>query len=294
MSQVLYIRYDASAVRWASEIASSRLAARLTPPGHRHGARPNSAKLSAGCPVGVHQRAEVVEANLRGDVAGVRQTRGTAGGAPALAGHPDGRMRLLDRRHSHPGLVHAPVSALEGDLLPGPEELHQLDGLGHARHPVLPGGADGLQLRLPVPQANAQGEPSLADVVQSHSRLGDVNGVVQREQDDACQEPHVPRLRRQPAQQRDGVRPRRRIRDPVLGHRDGGKSGVPGYVADLHHLIDLLVQGTRPVRHEGAQVEPELHELPWGEVGLARVPPSLTSNPASFKRKWQRQERSTG
>ena len=156
-------------------------------------------------------------------------------------------------------LVHGPVLALVVDLLAGPELLHHLDGLGHARDPLLAVGADGLQLGVAVAQAHAEHEAALGDVVQGGHVLRHLERVVQRQQHDAGLEPHLADFGREPRQHRERLRPDGGVRHPVLRHGDGGEAAVAGDVADLHGVVDLLVQGPRGIGEERTEIDAKFH-----------------------------------
>ena len=96
-------------------------------------------------------------------------------------------MRLLHRGQAQLGVMYLPVLSIVVDLLPAPQQLHQLKRLLKPAHPVSPVGPKGGQLRYPVTYTHAKNESPVADVVQRYRLFGKVHRVVVGEQQNAGQ-----------------------------------------------------------------------------------------------------------
>ena len=115
----------------------------------------------------------------------VTHGRSTANRAPTLCRYPDWRMGFLRWGKGQPGVVHLPVLAVEVDLVPAPQQFHQLDGLLESADAIPTVGAECGKFRHPVTQTHPENEVPVADVVQRHRLFRDVHRIVVREQQDA-------------------------------------------------------------------------------------------------------------
>ena len=94
------------------------------------------------------------------------------------------------------------MAADHGDAVLGPEPLDGLEVLDEARYPLRLAGAEGLELDLAVAETAAEDQVAAGDQVDGGVLLGDVEGLVQREQDDSGGQSQARHLGRDAGQER--------------------------------------------------------------------------------------------
>ena len=160
---------------------------------------------------------------------------------------------------AHAAIGDRRVGAVEGHRLAGPEALHELERLLELLDAVLAREPDGLELRLAVADGHADVEPPVADVVEGGDILGDLHGIQHGQEQHRGLEPHRSGLGGQAGEDREGLRPHRRVRDEVLadGHPRKAHAGRGAHHGD--GLVDdargAAVRGTP----ERRQVKADLH-----------------------------------
>ena len=85
----------------------------------------------------------------------------------------------------------------------GPETDDGLQILFQPHHPLGLGGAETLELHFAIAEAGAEDHAPARHHVEGGDLLGDIQRLVEREQDDARQQPAARRLDHEPRQQRD-------------------------------------------------------------------------------------------
>ena len=134
------------------------------------------------------------------------------------------------------------VRPFEMHLVLGPEALDDGERLLEPARALRGVKAKGLELLLLVPQADAEDELAACDLVEGGDLLRDVDRVLERQQDDACAEPHIARLRRQPAEERRGLENLDGVAEVVLARQ----RAVEAQGAREPHLLD---EGAHALRH---------------------------------------------
>ena len=203
-------------------------------------------------------------------VDGVSLTRGeTQEGAAAVEPHDDGRVGLLDGPGGEGGApFEAIVLAGELRLLLRPEGLEDADAflqLLDASEEVEHLEAVGLEVGVLVGGADAEHGASPGERIDGGDLLGELKGVVEGHARDVGAQPHVPRLRRYPAEIAPGI-----------GLVEGGVvDNVEGVETEGVHLREPVVEGATARRDEA-----ELHgdEVPAEELPGACVASSSRSS----------------
>src|SRR5688572_15720522 len=100
-------------------------------------------------------------------------------------------MRPLERTGADLHLGDAEEASLEAHLVLGPQPLDRLERLLEAGAALLPLDAEGLELDVPVADAEAEDHAAAADDVEGRDLLGHVDGIEERQQEDPGEQPHV-------------------------------------------------------------------------------------------------------
>ena len=176
-----------------------------------------------------------------------RAARSTA--ASALAPSQIGGCGLLHRLERDRRVVEREMRACHGHAVLGPEADDGLEVLFEPRHPLRLRRAETLELHLAIAEPGAEDHAPARHHVEGGDLLGDIQRLVQREQDDPRQQPATRRLGHEAREQRHLL---------VLLQRVGGVVHTRGE--------DVEPQLVREPRL-GAEVrEPRVHVLAAAEL----------------------------
>src|SRR6266545_2196742 len=189
---------------------------------------------------------------------GVAETRGAPDAGIAVGGEPDRRARALERAHRDARAAQAEVAALVGDGLAAPQPLDDLEALDQTTDALLRVVPHCQVLDAAVPEADTEDQVAVRNHVERRELLGDLDRVVQREQENAGAECHAPGVGGEAREGRDRLEVRERIGEIVLARPDRAEPDC----ARKPDLLDVLAEAGR-LRLLGemlnGEAEAELH-----------------------------------
>src|SRR6266508_3499824 len=163
----------------------------------------------------------------------VAESRGPLDAGVRIGRQPDLRARPLERRHGDADVRKREMAAGIAQGLARPEPLDDLEPLDEATDPLLRILPHGLVLDVTVAEPHSEDEASATDHVERRDLLGDLDGMVQGEEQDSGPERHRAGFGRDPCE--DGNR---------LEICEGGGevvlAGPDGIEADSRCQADLL------------------------------------------------------
>src|SRR5882724_469077 len=197
---------------------------------------------------------------------GVAQPRGAPNTGVAVGGHPDRRAGTLHRAHRDPRGSQAEVPALVVDGFAAPQPLDDLEPLDEATDAVLRVVPQRAVLDVPIAETDAEDQPAVRDHVERRELLGDLDGMVEGQQENPGAQDHAASVGGEAREGRDRLEIGERIGQVVLArpHRaeaDGARES---------DLLDVLAEADglrllREVLHGEAEAEPHsgsLHTRP--------------------------------
>jgi hypothetical protein len=163
-----------------------------------------------------------------------------------LAASQIGGRGPLQRWHRDPHLAQLEVLALIVDRLAAPQSLQGLQPLHEAADSLAGVHPHRLVLGVAIAKTEAHDQPPAADHVERGELLGEIDRLVQRQQQHAGAEHHALGLGRHACQRRQRLEVRERLGEIVLARPDGRKSDS----ASQAHLLDVLgeARGLRVLR----------------------------------------------
>ncbi len=189
---------------------------------------------------------------------GVGQPGGALDRRLGIARHPDRRAaRLLGLQARLHAAQRMEAAAMLDDIV-APQLADHLDALDEARHALLEGHADRIELLLAIAQPQADDGVAAAEPVERRGFLGDDDRIEQRQEQQARPQLHALGLGREPRQQRHGLEHLQRARHEMLPDHQRGE---PARLRDADLLDQVLefrseVRALAPLRRH---VESELH-----------------------------------
>src|SRR5438046_1958004 len=154
-----------------------------------------------GARVDLHLADDGVDAVVWVHVPAVAQPRRAANRRIGVGADPDRWMRLLHGAAAQRGVLQREVRAGHGHDVLGPQPLHGEEVLLEAAHALLLGRAEGQVLDLAVAEGDAEDDLASAHDVGGRDLLGDVERLVEREQDQPEVDPEIRRLGHDPAEE---------------------------------------------------------------------------------------------
>ncbi len=190
----------------------------------------------------------------------VAQTSGTTHRDRLIGGHPDRRVRLLERTDGGSDAWHRVEPAVKLHVVLRPQPFDHLERFQEAGDALRHRDAERCALLGSIAKAHPEDHPSVGDRVERRHLLGDVHGIVQRQQEDGDADPHVAGVGRQPRHQWHRARLLEWRGQMMLADDEQ----VEPQLAHQVHLFDHLVDAPshRLANHVLVrEIEAELHTL---------------------------------
>src|SRR5204862_1657467 len=181
------------------------------------------------------------ERRVRVHQPGVAEARRAPDARVGVRRKPDGRAGALQRTQRDSHVAEAEVLALVAHRLAVPQLLDHLETLDEARDPRLRVLAHRLVLHVPVAEADAEDEPPARDHVERGDLLGNLDRVVEREEETARAERHAGGVGRDAPERRDRLEVGERGGEIVLARPHGGEAQR----ARQPDLLDVLLEPCR-------------------------------------------------
>jgi hypothetical protein len=164
----------------------------------------------------------------------------------------------LHGRHRDPRVTQREVTALVPHRLAAPQPLQDVEPLDEPPAALARIQPERLVLGIAVAEPDADDQPPPADDVERGELLGQIDRMVQRQQDHAGAERHALRLRRHAPQRGKRLEVRERLRQIVLTRPHRREPHLPGQ----SHLFQMLgkpphLRLLTPMLHR--QRQPESH-----------------------------------
>src|SRR5262249_36633344 len=170
---------------------------------------------------------------------------------------PDGWARTLERGQRDADVLQVKVAALVGDRLARKQALDDLERLDVTAHALFRVHVPGLGLDVAVSETDARNEPTPPEHLQPGHLRGDVERLVERQEQDASADRHAVGLRGDPPEHRKRLEVGERMREVVLA----GEDQIEADGARQPYLLDVIPEAldlrvARPMLDREA--EPEL------------------------------------
>src|SRR5882724_1630815 len=179
-------------------------------------------------------------------------------GLLGVSGHPDGRMRRLERAGRDRRVLKPVELAVVAERLAFPGLPDDLERLAEPRLTLPVCDAVAIVRARDAAAADPELEPALADVIQRRDLLGDAQRVVEREHGDGRSHPEAPGPGRDRAGDLEGRRDHRAVRREVdLAEPDAVEAPVLGALSQLEGVPERrdLVRSVAHLLDE----DPEMH-----------------------------------
>jgi len=190
--------------------------------------------------IGLHQRRYLAEPAGVHDQPRVANPCRTLHRHIGLPGDVEWRSTRAHWLHANPGVVDCVEPALVAHPFFGPQPTHQGDALVEPRRPLSEADPEGLELRLPVAQADAEDVVAAGQHVERGGFLGHVHRVERGQNQDIRANRHTLRVRRHVAHDRRDLQHLHWLGQPMMREPEGRKSRVPRRAHLRDHLRDAF------------------------------------------------------
>src|SRR6266850_1930482 len=185
---------------------------------------------------------QLLERERADRVEGMAQAPGAADGGLGHARYPDARIRPLVWPRGWPGAGDPVEATVMRALVGRPQALHQGQTFLEPRHTLGHRRAGCFELLPPIAQADAENQPSAADVIERGDVLSDLNRIQQRREEHAGHQVHVAGLGGEAGEYRDRLEVLEGMDQPVMAPRHEIEAGITARTKVLELLEPLPLQ----------------------------------------------------